>query len=250
MPKQGEIDYLKNIGDEGTKHALNKPFSDDDCGGYLMELGAIMSLLPPPPARLLDLGCGTGWTSCFFAKRGYEVIGQDISAYMITQAEINKKIWRTENLHFVVSDYENMNFDSEFDCAVFFDALHHAVNEEAAIRMVYKALKPGGICVTSEPGMGHRKSRSSTEAIKNYNVTEKDMPPLKIKRIGKKTGFRIFRIYPHSKHLNIAIYRNIGKIARFSFINKFLKFNLIRNLAAIFLIIFYKKYEGIVLMVK
>ena len=250
MPKQGEIDYLKKIGEEGTKLALNKPFSDDDCGGYLMELGAIMSLFPPPPARLLDLGCGTGWTSCFFAKRGYEVIGQDISADMITQANINKNNWGIKNLHFIVSDYEDMNFDSEFDCAVFFDALHHAVNEEDAIRMVYKALKPGGICITSEPGIGHKKAQSAIDAMKNYGVTEKDMPPAKIIKAGKKASFGIFKIYPHSKHLNIAIYRNFGKIARFNFIKKFLRFNFIRSLAAIFLIIFYKRYDGIVLMVK
>jgi ubiquinone/menaquinone biosynthesis C-methylase UbiE len=250
MPKQGEIDYLKKIGEEGIKHALNKPFSDNDCGGYLLELGAIMSLLPLPPARLLDLGCGTGWTSCFFAKRGYEVIGQDISSDMIIQAMINKHNWGIDNLHFIVSDYENMNFDCEFDCAVFYDALHHAVNEEDAIRMVYKALKPGGICITSEPGIGHKKSQSSIDAVKKYNVTEKDMSPIKIIKIGTKTGFRIFKIYPHSKHLNIAIYRNIGEIARFNFIKKFLKFNFVRNLAAIFLITIYKKYDGIVLMVK
>ena len=42
-----------------------------------------MGFLPDPPARILDMGCGGGWTSIFFAKRGYEVVGQDISQDMI-----------------------------------------------------------------------------------------------------------------------------------------------------------------------
>ena len=69
MAKNGEIDYLKNLGEEGINHALNKPFSDTDCvGNILIQIGTVIGLLPPAPKNLLDLGCGTGWTSCFFRK--------------------------------------------------------------------------------------------------------------------------------------------------------------------------------------
>src|SRR5207244_11070644 len=87
MAKSGEIDYLKNLGAAGVWHAANKPFSDPGCGRYLAELGAILALLPPPPARLLDLGCGTGWTSVFFARAGYDVVGVDLAPDMIAHAE-------------------------------------------------------------------------------------------------------------------------------------------------------------------
>src|SRR5262245_58859436 len=149
MAKQGEIDYLKNIGEQGVRHAVNKPFSGD-CGKHLMDLGVVMSLLPPPPARLLDLGCGTGWTSCFFARRGYEVVGQDICPDMIYHARRNKEHYRVECLDFVVGDYESAAFDEEFDAADFFGALHHAVNEEDALRTAHRALRRGGVCIASE----------------------------------------------------------------------------------------------------
>jgi hypothetical protein len=48
MPTPGELAYFRNIGEEGLKHATHKPWSDPQCGLYLMELGAIMGLLPPP----------------------------------------------------------------------------------------------------------------------------------------------------------------------------------------------------------
>ena len=63
MGKAGEIDFLKNFGPDAVKFAMEKPFSDPNCWRYFLELGALMGLLPPPPGRLLDLGCGTGWTS-------------------------------------------------------------------------------------------------------------------------------------------------------------------------------------------
>ena len=35
------------------------------------------------PGRLIDLGCGTGRALCFFARRGYWVLGVDLSAEML-----------------------------------------------------------------------------------------------------------------------------------------------------------------------
>jgi len=129
MTKQGDINYLKAIGENGMKHAAGKPFSDSSCTGLPCEISALMSLLPPPSARLLDFGCGTGWTICFFAKRGYDVVGIDISKDMILCARENKKKEKLENVRFIVEDFENMNFSEEFDCAVFFDSLHHSLDE-------------------------------------------------------------------------------------------------------------------------
>jgi len=202
MAKQGEIDYLKNIGEAGVRHAVNKPFSDAGCDRYLVEIGTVMSLLPPPPARLLDLGCGTGWSSIFFAKRGYEVVGVDICADMIHHARQNREARVLDNLQFQVSDYEELRFDDEFDCAVFFDSLHHAVDEALAIRKTFAALRHGGICVASEPGKGHQDAAWSLEAVQRFNTTEKDMHPDKVIGLARQAGFREFKAYPHAFDLN------------------------------------------------
>jgi len=195
MSKQGEKDYLKNISDDGRKHSYNKPFSDPRCGCYLQDIGALLSLLPPPPAKLLDLGIGGGWTSIFFAKRGYQVTGQDISEEMISLANSNKKRYDVEQTEFTTSDYEELTFNNVFDCAVFYDSLHHSLDEEKAIASVYRALKPNGVCLTVEPGMWHSKQEGSKKVIDLYNVTEKDMHPRKIIQLGKRAGFKKFKVY-------------------------------------------------------
>jgi ubiquinone/menaquinone biosynthesis C-methylase UbiE len=176
--KKGEINYLKHIGEAAAQGAYDKPFSHFTCSKNLVDVGVIMAVLPPPPGRLLDLGCGTGWTSAFFARRGYEVVGQDIAPDMIELAERNKQRYEAQSLRFVVSDYESLQFDEPFDCAVFYDSLHHATDERAALQSAYRALRPGGVLVTHEPGAGHSKSADSLARDGGlYGVTEKDMPP-------------------------------------------------------------------------
>lgn len=201
MAKQDEIDYIDNIGTDGAYHAQHKPYSDPRCGNYFLDLGAIFLLLPPPPAQLLDLGVGTGWTSILFAQRGYQVIGQDIAPAMIELAHQNKQKAGVSNVDFLVSDYESMTMPEQFDCAVFYDSLHHAEDEQAALTAVYHSLKSGGICITVEPGKDHHLSPETQYAAQTYGVTEKEMHPAKIIACAKKAGFADYRVIkrPHEK---------------------------------------------------
>ncbi|MBN8480091.1 MAG: methyltransferase domain-containing protein [Xanthomonadales bacterium] len=206
MAKQGEIDYVANIGEIGAEHARGKPFTAPDCGRLLADLGGLFMVLPPAPARLLDLGCGSGWTSVFFARRGYHVTGQDIAPDMVGLAERNRAEAGVDHLDFIVSDYESLRFDGEFDAAVFYDALHHAEDPAQALAGAWRALKPGGVLVTIEPGVGHAQAEHSKAAVTAFGVTERDMPPRDIVRLGRAVGFRSARIYPTPKMLAMIQY--------------------------------------------
>ncbi|WP_313333199.1 class I SAM-dependent methyltransferase [Sphingobium yanoikuyae] len=208
VAKEGEQDYLANIGEMGRTHCLNKPFSDTYCGMNLTSIGTIMSLLPPAPARILDLGCGGGWTSIFLARHGYEVVGQDIAADMIELARENAGLYRVgDHLQFICGDFESLDFQDHFDAAIFFDSLHHAEDEALAIRSAYRALKPGGILITHEPGEGHAIHPQSIQAMELYGVTERDMPPQLIIARGKEAGFVDARILPMPEELFSIFYK-------------------------------------------
>jgi len=242
MPTSGEYDYFKNIG-SAMQHAIQKPWSDAKCGAYLMELGAIISLLPPS-GRLLDMGCGTGWTSVFFAKRGFDVVGQDLVPEAIEAARQLKVDNGLENLDFVVGDYEGLTFDAEFDIAVFFDSLHHAMREDLALASAYRALKPGGLCITSEPGLGH--GYRARETVEQWGVTERDMHPSRVIAAARKTGFKTVGIYPHARYLEAVLYnRQPGGLLR-----RLLKVPGMSALAALGIIAPYRFIDGIVLLQK
>lgn len=198
MSKEGERDYLNKLGEAGRTHALGKPFSDPHCRMYLIHLGNIMSLLPPAPARVLDLGVGTGWTSVFLSLAGYDVVGVDIAADMIELAEKNRVRYGAQSLEFVVSDYESLGFGDEFDAAIFYDSLHHAVDESEALACAFRALKVDGVLVCHEPGAGHADAEESVKARELYDITEKDMPPERIVEVGRGVGFSSHELFGHT----------------------------------------------------
>ncbi len=206
MPRAGELLYYERIGEAGRNHALAKPFSDPECGMYLQRVGALFDVLPPPPARVLECGCGTGWLAYLLARRGYDVTATDVVEDVIRLAEDNPPFRDGPAPQFVAADSESLDFEAEFDAVIFFDSLHHATDELAALRSAYRALAPGGICVALEPGYGHQlKSRKIATA---YDVTEKDMPPAYIWRLGRKVGFANCRMLPEPRHLARALYFN------------------------------------------
>lgn len=108
-------------------------------------------------------------------------------------AEINEVQHKVE---FLLGDYELLDFVESFDCAVFFDSLHHADDPQLAISCAYRALKPGGTLITHEPGEGHSIAPWSIQAMEEYGVNERDMPPHIIGDYAIAAGFRHLRVFP------------------------------------------------------
>ena len=80
MTKQAEIDYPLKV---EPSLLYEKPYYDATA---LREFGVALSVLKkwlPSGCKLLDLGCGPGWSSLFLTRAGWKVLGLDISQRMI-----------------------------------------------------------------------------------------------------------------------------------------------------------------------
>lgn len=114
----------------------------------------------PAGASILDLGCGPGHKSAYFASRGYQVTGVDLSDTMI---EIAKR--SVPNAAFEVLDmYElpaiGRTFDSVFVCA---SLLHIPKKDVIHILLSVAAiLNPGGTCYVS---VKERREGSEEESV-------------------------------------------------------------------------------------
>jgi SAM-dependent methyltransferase len=206
-PKQGEREYFARIGVEGRQHAMRKPFSDEHCLEYLTNVTAMMALMRPPPARIVEFGCGTGWLGLLFAQRGYQLTGVDISPDAIAIAEKLRDERQVENASYLVADYESVQIDPPADYVLFHDALHHAEDEEAALRAAYSALAPKGLVFCIEPGDGHSQADTSVRAVTEFGVHEKDMPPRHIIKTAQAAGFRRHLVLPWPWFYLRSVYR-------------------------------------------
>ncbi len=76
--------------------------------------------------RILDICCGTGGQTFAFGKRGYEVVGIDLSEEMLNIAKRKNKY---KNVKFEVADASNIPFkDNYFDVSCISFGLHDMPN--------------------------------------------------------------------------------------------------------------------------
>ena len=96
-------------------------------------------------SRILDVATGTGGQAFAFAKRGYNVVGIDLSEDMV---KVANKINRYENLKCKVADATNIPFENNhFDVSCISLGLHDmpsAIREKVVEEMV-RVTKPEGI---------------------------------------------------------------------------------------------------------
>ena len=98
----------------------------------------------------VDLACGTGSVSAILARKGYKVIGVDLSEEMLTQAQQKVADLEIQPL-FLCCPLEKLVLPRGVDLAVCaLDSLDYITDPatcQEAIRRVYKALNPGGIFI-------------------------------------------------------------------------------------------------------
>lgn len=252
MTKSAEANYFKAIGPAGLEFTLQKPFIDRPNTGVLLHnIAAIFTVITNnyknENIKIIDIGCGSGWTSYFLAKAGYEVLGIDISKDAIQAAS---KRFGTElsNLSFKVADFEKMPSDiSGYDVAVFIDSLHHADNQFAALKSVYKILNAGGICVICEPGKGHGQAADALKAKESYGVNENDVVPKNITQLSKLVGFIKSEVFAHPSLVHKVIYK---KLPVSSLRTNLLNNRIIRAAATFYVLTFKKSSEGLIVLHK
>jgi SAM-dependent methyltransferase len=104
-----------------------------------------LSLPGAPPARILDVGCGTGMLACEFATRGYDVTGADPAAAMLAQARGRAG---GDQVRWIQASAAGLATGPSFDLIIMtghvFQLLLEDQDVRAALRALARHLAPGG----------------------------------------------------------------------------------------------------------
>ncbi|MET0272659.1 MAG: class I SAM-dependent methyltransferase [Phenylobacterium sp.] len=109
----------------------------------------------PPPARLLDLGCGNGSSTAIIAALGYDVVGLDNSPMGIAEA---RKAF--PGPRFEVADvYDDLAATyGLFDIILSLEVVEHLMSPKTYAERLADCLKPGGLAIVSTPYHGYVKN--------------------------------------------------------------------------------------------
>jgi SAM-dependent methyltransferase len=134
-------------------------------------MARVLSVMPPPPARVLDLGVGTGREVPFLLDAGYAVTGLDASTAMLERCAR-----RARPIPLVNADFWNtLPFDdASFDAVI---ALHgtlaHAPSGSALGRLAMelaRVMAPGSVWVSEMPSPAWLEEFEGGEGLQGCSV--------------------------------------------------------------------------------
>jgi SAM-dependent methyltransferase len=111
--------------------------------------GLMVSIHAPAPCPMIDLGCGGGESSVYFARRGFEVTAIDFSTTAIDMARLRAEQAGLQG-RFLEGDMRDLSRfgDGAFGLALDHRAFHCVVDRDdraKTLAQIYRVLRPGGL---------------------------------------------------------------------------------------------------------
>jgi len=166
---------------------------------------------------VLELGCGAGYFTRELASSGAEVVAIDISPELLEIATANCS---APNVRYEIQNAYELSYpDAVFDSVVGSSVLHH-LEIEAALREIYRVLKPGGRISFTEPNM-----------LNPQIAIQKNVPWVK-RKLGDSPDETAFFRWPLRRLLEVRGYREV-RIDPFDFLHPKTPVSLVNRLNSV-----------------
>ena len=149
---------------------------------------AIELMQIPSGARVLDVGCGSGWASRLMAQKANNgrVVGIDISDEMVKVSRDSSTSF--SNIEYRVASAEKLPFaDREFSHAFSMESLYYYEYMLSALKEIARVLEPGGlfVCVVDL----YEENRPSHQWIQQLSVPVQLLSTAQYRTLFEQAGF-------------------------------------------------------------
>lgn len=129
--------------------------------------------------KIVDIGCGTGQSSFYLSKLGYNVIGVDEAQRFCDYAQENYP-----DVQFIQADVAKLPFkDNYFDIVSSYNTVEHFADVEKALVEMIRVIKPNGQILLHSPNLLSLKH--VIDAFNNNGLTFE----------GKKNKLKLFLLF-------------------------------------------------------
>jgi 2-polyprenyl-3-methyl-5-hydroxy-6-metoxy-1,4-benzoquinol methylase/glycosyltransferase involved in cell wall biosynthesis len=218
--KQAAVDYPHRLDAERNHYLRTKPFynlankpakyhgegMDAETHRHFCDFANIaVTLGLPAGSRILDVGCGSGWLSEYFARLGYQTKGIDISPALVEMSR--DRVVRLPydvdpetglRCSFEVHDIEMAPLSEMFDAVLCYDSLHHFEDEGAVLRNIGVMLPVGGVLFVLEgerPPWGSATEEELYGVMSEYGTLESPFDYGHLRQLLDEHGFAVIGDY-------------------------------------------------------
>jgi SAM-dependent methyltransferase len=190
-PSQHDAEILDQFTRQAEPFAQRHGYRSDS----LLDLMAHCADVKPQDT-VVDIACGPGIVSCFFARRVHRVTGIDVVPAMLERAHRYQAEQQVDNVEWQLGSSTGLSFaDNTFDCAVTRFSFHHFLDPLVALREMKRVTKPGGTVLVCDvaPRPEAQASFNHWEILRDPSHT-RALTQIEFEALGRDAGLELRRL--------------------------------------------------------